>query len=110
MTYEEVVTKMRKKERISTKDVKGYWLFYLIQDGEIKTIKYNHTLYEINLIESKPVGSGLFTINELTCSTWRDVMSIMQTIIRGIEDGLQLYITLDDEYFEVKLEALETDE
>lgn len=110
MTYTEVVNKLRSKERIFTKDVKGYWMFYLLLDRELKNIQCRHKTYEVNFIPVESCDSGVFVINERTCPDWTDACSIMDTIIKAIEDGLHRYVVVDEEYFEIKLEVMETDE
>jgi len=110
MTYTEVVNKLRSNERVYPRDVKGYWMFYLLQDREIKNIQCRHKLYEVNFIPVAPCSSGVYVINECTCPDWSDALSIMNIIITAIEDGLHGYVVIDEEYFEVKLEVLETDE
>ena len=110
MTYTEVVNKLRSNERVRCEDVKGYWMFYLLLDREVKNIQCRHKTYEVNFIPAVPCSSGVFVINERTCPDWGDALSIMDTIINAIEDGLHRYVVVDEEYFEVKLEVMETDE
>lgn len=110
MTYTEVVNKLRSKERIFPKDVKGYWMFYLLLDREIKNVQCRHKTYEVNFIPVAPCHSGVFVINENTCSKWDEAINIMGNIITAIEDGLHRYVVVDEDYFEVKLEVMETDE
>ena len=88
----------------------GTWFFYLIQDGIIKTVSYKNNIYEVNFIPSTPVSTGLFIINDQMCKSGFDAINMFETIVRGIVDGLHLFIELDEEYFEVKLELLESNE
>lgn len=110
MTYTEVVNALRSNGRVYPRDVKGYWMFFLLQDREIKNIRYRDKVYEVNFIPVAPCGSGVFVINENTCSKWDEAINIIGNIIAAIEDGLRRYVVIDEDYFEVKLEVLETDE
>ena len=110
MTYEDVVNKIQAKEHIKAKEIPGTWFFYLFQDGIMQTVLYKNNLYEVNFIPSAPVSTGLFIVNEQLCKTGVDAMNMFETIVRGVVDGLQLFIELDKEYFEIKLEVLETNE
>ena len=110
MTYTEVVNKIRSKERLFPEDFKGYWMFHLLLEREIKDVQCHHKTYEVNFIPVEPCNSGVFVINERTCPNWTDACFIMNTIIQAIEDGLHRYVVIDEEYFEVKLEVMETDE
>lgn len=110
MTYGEIVNKITAHERIKAKDIPGTWFFYLLQDGVIKQISFHGNIYEINFIPSAPISSGLFIVDDKLCKTGDDAVDMLATIIRGVVDGLNLYIVLDEEYFEIKLELLESNE
>lgn len=111
MTYGELIDKLKAKEHIKSREIPGTWFFYLLQDGAIKTVAYKGNSYEVNFIPSKPVSSGLFIIDDKLCKTGFDAMNMFETIVRGIiDDGLHLFITLDEEYFEIILEKLESNE
>ena len=110
MTYADVVNKVQAKEHIKAKEIPGTWFFYLFQDGIIKTVSYKNNLYEVNFIPSAPVSTGLFIIDDQMCKTGFDAMNMFETIVRGVVDGLKLVIALDEEYFEIKLEMLESNE
>ena len=110
MTYGEIVNKITAHEHIKAKDIPGIWFFYLLQDGVIKHVSFHGNTYEINFIPSAPVSNGLFIVDDKLCKTGADAIDIFETIIRGVVDGLNLYIVLDEEYFEIKLELLESNE
>lgn len=111
MLYKEVVERIRENRPVSIKDCKGIWFFYLIQDGEIKNVKYNHTLYEVNII---PCGmcDVFYNITDESCQKWGDALHYMEYMLKYLTEQNQssVYVTIDEEYYKIVVEALETDE
>lgn len=110
MLYKEVVERLRENRGVSPRDCKGIFLFYLLQDREIKNVKFRNKVYEVNFISTNEYNV-FYNISEDTCSTWNDAMRKMEVILTQIIDYKnQMYITIDDEVFEVVIEELESDE
>lgn len=111
MTYFECCEKIRNKEKVSMNEVQGYWIFCMLHDRVMKNVKYKNKTYEVNFLLRENSLGTLFVINETTCKEWDDACTIFSKIVNNIEDcGNRVSICIDDEYFEIELEILETDE
>lgn len=109
MTYGECCERLRKQEKIMTSDIPAIWFFYLLQDREIKNIQLDSKLYEINFISRDTSIGTLVLVNDQNCTQWHDLHRFITNIIHNIESGNRVTLCLDDEYFEIILELLESE-
>lgn len=110
MTYEEFANKLKTDGRVKSSECTGEWFFMLIHDRIIKTIQYNGKLYEVNFIPLEYSLASLIIINEENCKTYHNAEERIVDIIKNINLGNRVSISLQDEYFEVIIEVLEADE
>ena len=109
MQYFEIVEKLRNHEHLSTKEVSGFQLLMLIQDKEIKNIRYHGNIFEINFI---PIISVLepYILKEEELSTFRDGEKIIEHWVHCYDVNKAIYVQIENEYFEVILDLLESAE
>ena len=109
MQYSEIVEKLRNKLPIRAKEITGLQLIMLLQDKEIKDIKYYGNMFEINFI---PVTYAFeaYVLKEDDLPTFLDGERIIQQWIHYYEEKKAIYVQIEDEYFEVVLDLLESAE
>ena len=107
MEYSEVVEKVRHKEPLHMTDVTGYQLIKLLFDREIKNVCYQGNTFEVNFV---PVTYA-FTATPITeeyLSTFKDGERLITQWIECNKTDTPIYVMLKDDYFEIKLELLES--
>lgn len=109
MTYGECCEKIRNGEKVTIRDITPIWILYLFQDRELKNIQIGNKLYEINFINSDVSIGVLFFANNNTCTKMSDAFKLIRNIISNIESGNRVTLCLDDEYFEIIVELLESE-
>lgn len=104
LSYEKIVEKIEKEETITSSDITAEQLFMLFHDRYIKTIEYGHALYEFNLIPIEDTENKYkyWDYDKIDC------ISLMQAMIETLIKNKSVYILVQDEPFQVKLEVLET--
>ena len=107
MKYSEVVEKVRNHEGLSMTDITGFQLLMLIRDREIKTINYYGNIFEINFI---PITYAFepYILKEEELSTFWDGERILECWIHYYDEKKAIYIQIENEYFEVILDLLES--
>ena len=110
MTYEEARQVLFDKGVLPAEQVKGYWIFFFFQDRALTTLSYKGTLYEVNLVPASDPTIQTIVVNNDTCDTVAQAISMMTTILRDYENNNPIGINLYDEIYDVVLEELETDE
>ena len=110
MTYGECCERLRANgPKINLADIPGIWFFYFLIDREVKTVLYHASLYEINFISCGHQFSA-FPINELTCANVNDIHTILDYIIDNYYNKTPTFVKVDDEYYKIEVEVLETDD
>ena len=109
MQYSEIVEKIRNHERVSTKEVNGFQLLMLIQDKEVKNISYHGNLFEVNFI---PITYAFeaYVLKEEELPTFRDGEKIIEHWIHCYDVKKAIYVLVENEYFEIILDLLESAE
>lgn len=107
MQYFEIVEKIRNHEKLSAKDINGFQLIMLLQDKEVKNISYHGNLFEINFI---PITYAFeaYVLKEEEFPTFRDGEKIIEHWVHCYDVNKTIYIEIENEYFEVILELLES--
>jgi len=107
MLYSEIVEKVRKHEKVPTKDINGFQLIMLLQDKEVKNISYHGNIFEINFI---PITYTFepYVLKEEDFPTFRDGEKIIEHWIHCYDVNKTIYIQIENEYFEVILDLLES--
>lgn len=107
MKYSEIVEKVRNHEGLSITDVTGFQLLMLIQDKEVKTINYYGNIFEINFI---PITYAFepYILKEEELSRYRDGERILERWIHCYDAKKAIYVQIENEYFEVILDLLES--
>jgi len=109
MKYSEVVEKIRNHENLFSKDVTGFQLLMLIQDCEIKNIGYHGNLFEINFIPI-PYAFEPYILKDEELPTFLDGEKIIEHWIHCYDVNKSIYVQIEDEYFEIRVELLESAE
>lgn len=109
MMYSDIVTKLRNKETVYGSEVSGYQLIMLLQDREIKNVKLDNTLYEVNF-NIITYSFSATDITEENCPTIRHAHKVIADWVNHYKSGLPSYIHMDNEYFEIIIDVLETKE
>lgn len=109
MQYSEIVEKVRHHKNLSSKDITGFQLIMLFQDREIKDIVYHGNKFEINFI---PITSAFepYILKEEELSTFRDGERIIEHWVHCYDVKKAIYVQIENEYFEVILDLLESAE
>ena len=109
MQYFEIVEKLRNHEILSSKDVTGFQLIMLLQDKEVKNINYHDNVFEINFI---PITYAFepYILKEEELPTFRDVAKIIEHWVHCYDVKKAIYVQIENEYFEVILDLLESAE
>lgn len=104
LSYEKIVEKLKNEGTIASSDITAEQLLMLLHDRYIKEIEYEHTLYEFNLmpIEDTKNKYKYWDYDKIDC------ISLMRAIIETLIKNKSVYILIQDEPFQVKLEVLET--
>ena len=107
MLYSEIVEKIRKNEKLALKDVTGLQLIMLIQDKEIESVRYHGNTFEVNFI---PVtyAFGAYILKEEELSSFHDGEKIIEHWINCYGVKKNIYVQIEDEYFAVVLDLLES--
>lgn len=108
MTYEEIVDKLNNGDKVLVSEVSGTQLFMLIHDHVIKNVMLRNTLYEFNFIPvDEPTLNCIFIDDELY-PAGKSFNELFRTIIKNYEAEQTVGIAINDEYFVLNIEILET--
>ena len=107
MKYSEVIEKVRRHEAIPRQDVSGFHLLLLMRDKEITNINYYGNVFEVNFI---PIAYAFeaHVLKEEELSTVTDGEKIIEHWVHCYDVKKSIYVQIEDEYFEIKLELLES--
>lgn len=107
MQYFEIVEKVRNHEHLTSKDITGFQLIMLLQDKEIKDIVYHGNKFEINFIPITYTFEA-YILSDTKLKTFNDAEKIIEHWIHCYDVKKSIYIQIEDEYFEVILDLLES--
>jgi hypothetical protein len=107
MDYVDIVTKIENKEPLSSNDVTGIQLMNLLRQKVIKDIVYKGTKYEINFVPITFAFTAI-TVTEETYPKFRDAEKLIEHFIHCYDAPTNCYIQLNNEYYKIILEVLET--
>lgn len=107
MLYSEIVEKVRHCERLSMKDISGFQLLMLLKDRELKDVMYYGNTFEVNFIPITYTFEA-YVLKEEELSSFRDGEEIIDHWIYCYKVNKSIYVQIEDEYFEIKLELLES--
>lgn len=102
LPYEKIIEKLNNKECVLSSDVTTEQLLMLYHDRYMKVVRYNYTLYELNLVPIEDNKYKYLTYDKTDC------LSFLETIVRMLIEGKLVYILIQGEPFQVELEILET--
>jgi len=110
MTYIEIVEKIRGGEKVNLSTVTMPQVFMCMHDRVVKNIGINNDIYELIFIPiEEPVGKVIY-MDEEHYPTTHDIFNLLQEIFDTIKENNSITMLLEDEFFELKLEVLETKE
>jgi hypothetical protein len=107
MEYSEIVEKIRHKTPLHSTDITGYQLIKLLFDREVTTVCYKGNTFEVNFV---PVTYA-FTATPITeeyLPTFKDGERLITQWIECNQMNASMYAEFNDDYFEIKLELLES--
>lgn len=108
MTYEEIVDKLNNGDKVLVSEVSGTQLFMLIHDHVIHNVWVRDALYEFNFIPvDEPTWDCIF-INDELYPAGKSFNELFRAIIRNYETEQTVGIAINDEYFVLNIEILET--
>jgi hypothetical protein len=109
MQYYALVEKLRNHENLVSKDVTGFQLIMLLQDKEIKEIDYHGNTFEVNFI---PITYAFeaYELKEEELPTFHDGEKIIEHWVLCYNVNKAIYVQIENEYFEVILDLLESAE
>lgn len=107
MKYSEIVEKMHNKKSIPAQDITGFQLIMLLRDKEVKTINYYDNIFEVNFI---PITYAFepYILKEEELLRYRDGERILERWIHCYDAKKAIYIQIENKYFEVILDLLES--
>ena len=108
MEYDKIVEKMRKKERVMSREITGFQHFKLLRDRVIPDVKCENIIYEINFIPT-PFSFNTIDLDEKEEDIgYFDALNIVATWIEKYEKKQSIYVKLEDIYYEIIIDILET--
>lgn len=107
MEYSEIVEKIHHNAPLSISDITGYQLIKLLFDREIKNVRYHGNTFEINFIPITFSFTAASIIEE-KLPTLEDGEILITKWIECHGTDTPIYITFEDNYFEIKLELMES--
>ena len=109
MQYSEIVEKIRNHESLFSEDITGFQLIMLLQDREIKDFRYHGNRFEINFI---PITYAfeVYILKEEELPTFRDGEKIIEHWVHCYDVKKAIYVQIENEYFEIILDLLESAE
>ena len=108
MTYEEIINKINSGVKVFANEVSGTQLFMLIHDRIINGVQFRNTLYEFNFIPIEEPTRNCIFINDELYPVGKSLEELFHTIICSYEEKQIIGIALNDEYYTLELEVLET--
>jgi hypothetical protein len=108
MQYSEIVEKLRKHTPVSAREITGRQLIMLLQDKEIKEIAYCGNVFEVNFIQITYTFMPSCVLKEDDLPTFLDGERIIRQWVHYYEEKKSFYMQIEDEYFEVVLDLLES--
>ena len=108
MKYSEIVERLRNKTPVPASEITGLQLIMLLQDKEIKEISYHGNVFEINFIQITYTFAPSYVLKEDELPTFLDGERLIRQWVHYYEEKKSLYIQIEDEYFEVVLDLLES--
>ena len=109
MTYEKIIDKINSGVKVPVSEVSGTQLFMLIHDRIINSIKFRNTLYEFNFIPTEEPTWDCIFINDEIYPVGKSLDELFRAIIRSYEEKQIIGIALNDEYYTLEIEVLETE-
>ena len=109
LLYSEIVKRLRNHERLSINEMNGFQLLMLLQDKEIKRINSHGNIFEINFIPITYAFNPCI-LKEEELSSYKDGEKIIEDWIHCYNIKRAIYVQIEDEYFEVILDLLESAE
>ena len=108
MEYSEICEKLKRHEKVLATRISNKQLFMLLHDKKT-SIAENGKVYECNfLICDSCVSPVVFTSDALLKP--QQSTYICHELVRSFESHTPFYVAIDDEYYEVVLDLIETRE
>lgn len=108
MTYEKIIDKLNHGDKVLVSEVSGTQLFMLIHDHIIKNVMLRNTLYEFNFIPVDEPTCNCIFIDDNTYPAGSSFDGLFREIVRTYEEKQVIGIAINDEYFILEMEILET--
>lgn len=107
MQYAEVVERIRKHKGVKASDITGMQMIMLLQDREIKTVIMHGNEYEIYFI---PVTYAFEAIelSDVNCPTLYNAERFLEEWIERFENNKDIFVQIEDEFFQIIIDVLET--
>ena len=110
MTYTEIVETIRSGKKVNLSLVTMPQVFMCLHDGVVKNVGMDGDVYELIFIPiEEPVGKVIY-MDEQHYPTVHGVFELLREIIDSIKENNKITMSLEYEFFELKLEVLETKE
>lgn len=110
MKYEDLIKKLENKETISSDDVTGCQVFMLLHDHVLKNVDMSGNIYELNFLPIDEIPCDYIKMTEEEYGTYYSIRGVMEFIITRASNDKPVFMCLNNEYFELKVEVLETRE
>lgn len=107
MTYDELINKVRAGEHIPSDKITCENFFKLVRDREIRTIRRNHTLYELNFIQIDSYLPQVLIVR--SNQKWNQCLSMLNDILNAWIADNRICISLENKIYEIIVEVLETE-
>lgn len=110
MTYNEIVDTIRAEKPILNSEINGEQLIMLIRDHVIKTVNSFGTVYEINMIPIDYYPASCIMVNIDTCPTFNEGEKVITKMLQYYKSKQPINIELEDKWFHIEIDILETEE
>ena len=107
MEYSEIVEKIHNKTPLHMTDITGYQLIKLLFDREVKNVCYQGNTFEINFVPITYAFTATPIIEECL-PTFKDGERLITQWMECNKLDSSIYVEFNDNYFEIKLELLES--
>ncbi len=110
MDYNEIMGKVKAKQFVPVDKITGEQMFMLMRDQVINNVRAFGTLYEINMIPIDYYPASCIIINDNTCPTFRECEKIINKMLQYYKNQQSINIELENEWFHIEIDILETEE
>jgi len=108
--YPEILERIKKNEVVHENECSGADILRAVRDGVVKSFRFEGVLWEISLIP-KPTNAmaDVIIADDEKMPRWDDLTYIIKGMIARTQDNMQFALLLDDVFYQVHIDILESE-